>query len=161
MTVPSLADYKTPRPWLALGTFLIVVVGVSFLIGTQSAPGAWYEALNKPPFNPPNWIFAPVWTALYVLIAIAGWRIWMIDPVSTPMKVWFAQMVVNWAWSPIFFTAEMLWTALAVISVMLGLIVTFIAVARRYDGVASLLFVPYLAWVSFATVLNFSIAQLN
>ena len=161
MTIPSLADYKTPRPWLTLGVFLVVVVGLSFLIGTQSTPGAWYDGLDKPPFNPPNWIFSPVWTTLYVLIAIAGWRIWMIDPGSNAMKVWFAQMVVNWVWSPVFFVAEMLWTAVAVIVVMLGLIIAFIAMARRLDPPAAWLFVPYLAWVSFATLLNFAIAFLN
>ena len=101
MTVPSLADYKTPRPWLTLGVFLLVVIGVGALIGTQSTPGAWYEGLAKPPFNPPNWIFGPVWFALYVMIAVAGWRIWMIEPRSGAMKIWFAQMALNWAWSPI------------------------------------------------------------
>ena len=161
MTTPSLADYKTPRPWLTLGIFLLVVVGVSILIGTQSTPGPWYDGLDRPPFNPPSWIFSPVWTTLYILIAIAGWRIWMIDPGSGAMKVWFAQMLVNWAWSPVFFVAEMLWVAVAVILVMLALIVAFIVLARRHDRVAAWLFVPYLAWVSFATLLNVSIAVLN
>lgn len=161
MPTPSLADYKTPRPWLMLGAFLLIVVGVSTLIGTQSVPGAWYDALEKPFFNPPSWVFGPVWTALYVLIAIAGWRIWMIEPASRAMRAWFAQMLVNWAWSPVFFLGELLWGALAVIVVMLALIVTFIVLARKIDRIAAWLFVPYLAWVSFATLLNLSIAVLN
>jgi benzodiazapine receptor len=161
MTFSPAADYTTPRSWLTLAAFLLVVVGVSLLIGTQSTPGPWYDGLDKPPFNPPSWIFSPVWTTLYVLIAIAGWRIWMINPASTAMKVWFAQMVVNWAWSPVFFVAEMLWVAFAVIVVMLALIVAFIILARRHDALAAWLFAPYLAWVSFATLLNFSIAVLN
>jgi benzodiazapine receptor len=161
MPTPSLADYKTPRPWVMLGVFLVVVVGVSTLIGTQSVPGAWYDGLEKPFFNPPSWVFSPVWTTLYVLIAIAGWRIWMIEPSSRAMRAWFAQMLVNWAWSPVFFLGEMLWGALAVIVVMLVLIVTFIVLARKIDRIAAWLFVPYLAWVSFATLLNLSIAVLN
>ncbi|QQR35499.1 tryptophan-rich sensory protein [Devosia oryziradicis] len=161
MTVPSLADYKTPRPWLTLGIFLVVVIGVGALIGTQSVPGAWYESLEKPPFNPPNWIFGPVWFTLYVTIAVAGWRIWMVDPRSDAMKVWFAQMAFNWAWSPIWFLGQMLWPAFAVIVAILALIVAFIVVARKYDAIASWLFVPYLAWVSFASLLNLSIAILN
>lgn len=161
MTTPSLADYKTPRPWLTLAVFLVVVVGVSFLIGTQSTPGEWYDSLEKPWFNPPSWVFSPVWTTLYVLIAIAGWRIWMIDPGSAAMKVWFAQMVVNWAWSPAFFLAERLWVAFAIIVVMLTLIIAFIVLARKHDRIAAWLFAPYLAWVGFATLLNFSIAVLN
>jgi benzodiazapine receptor len=161
MTFSPAADYKTPRSWLTLGIFLLVVVGGSFVIGTQSTPGPWYEGLDKPPFNPPSWIFGPVWTTLYVLIAIAGWRIWMINAGSLAMQFWFAQLVFNWAWSPVFFVAEMLWVALAVIAVMLALIVGFIVTARKRDTLAAWLFVPYLAWVSFATLLNFSIAVLN
>ncbi|HEV7346262.1 MAG TPA: TspO/MBR family protein [Devosia sp.] len=161
MTVPSLADYKTPRPWIALAIFVVVVVGVGALIGTQSTPGPWYEGLEKPPFNPPNWVFGPVWFTLYVMIAVAGWRIWMIDARSTAMKLWFAQMLLNWIWSPIWFIGQMLWPAFAVIVALLALIVAFIWVARKIDIIAAWLFVPYLAWVSFATLLNLSIAILN
>lgn len=161
MTIHSLADYKTPRPWLVLAAFIVVVVGVGALIGTQSVPGAWYQGLEKPPFNPPNWIFGPVWFTLYVMIAVAGWRIWMIDAGSAPMKIWFAQMALNWAWSPVWFIGQMIWPAFAIIVALLALIIAFIATARRYDGLAAGLFVPYLAWVSFATLLNLSIGILN
>lgn len=157
----AVADYKSPRPWIILAIFLIVVVAVGGLIGTQSIPGTWYEGLTKPPFNPPNWIFGPVWFALYVMIAVAGWRIWMIAPDSSAMKIWFAQMALNWAWSPIWFIGQMLWPAFAVIVAILALIVAFIVTARKRDRLAAWLFVPYLAWVSFATLLNLSIAILN
>jgi tryptophan-rich sensory protein len=161
MTTPSLADYKTPRPWLTLGGFLVVVIGFGTLIGTQAIPGTWYEGLAKPPFNPPNWVFGPVWLTLYVMIAVAGWRVWMIDPRSGAMKLWFAQMALNWAWSPIWFIGQMLWPAFAVIVVLLALIVAFIVAAWRHDGVAAWLFAPYMAWVAFASALNLSIALLN
>jgi tryptophan-rich sensory protein len=161
MSMASLEDYRTPRPWLALAVFLVVVLGVGFFIGTQSSPGAWFEGLDKPWFNPPAWVFAPVWTVIYILIAVAGWRIWTIEARSPAMMVWFAQMLLNWAWSPTFFGAQQLWLSLAVILALWVLIVAFIVVARKYDSFAVLLFVPYLAWVSFASVLNWSIAVLN
>lgn len=161
MSLASLEDYKTPRPWLILAVFLVVVIGVGALIGTQSVPGAWYEGLAKPPFNPPNWIFGPVWFTLYAMIAVAGWRIWMIDAKSPAMKIWFAQMALNWVWSPIWFIGQMLWPAFAVILAILALIVAFIVTARKLDTAAAWLFVPCLAWVGFASLLNLSIAILN
>ncbi|MET3896534.1 benzodiazapine receptor [Devosia sp. UYZn731] len=161
MSVASLADYKTPRPWLILAAFLIVVVAVGGLIGTQSLPGPWYESLNKPAFNPPNWVFGPAWLTLYVLIAIAGWRIFMIDPRSTAMKVWYAQMVLNWAWSPVWFIAHQIWPAYAIIMALWLVIIAFMLIARRLDKPASWLFAPYLLWVTFASMLNLSIGLLN
>lgn len=161
MTYASLADYRTPRPWITLAVFLIVVIGIGGLIGTQSIPGVWYEGLAKPPFNPPNWIFGPVWFTLYVMIAIAGWRIYLISPSSTTMKIWYAQMVLNFAWSPIWFIAHLIWPAFAVITAILALIIAFIVTARKLDTAAAWLFVPYLAWVGFASLLNLSIAILN
>jgi len=154
-------DHQTPRSWIVLAAFLVVVIGVGALIGTQSVPGAWYESLNKPPFNPPNWIFGPVWFALYVMIAIAGWRSFMDNPTGTPMKIWYGQMALNWAWSPVWFIGQMIWPAFAIIVVMWLAIVAFIGVNWNRDRPAALLFVPYLAWVSFATLLNLSIGLLN
>ena len=161
MATASFADYKTPRPWLMLAAFIIVVVGVGGIIGSLSAPGGWYENLAKPPFNPPNWLFAPVWTILYVMIAVAGWRIWMIERTSTPMKIWFAQMILNWAWTPVWFVAQLLWPAFAIIIVILALIIGFILTARSHDKIAAWLFIPYAAWVAFASLLALSIAILN
>lgn len=161
MSLPSLADYHTPRPWLLLVVFLVVVIGVGALIGTQSIPGEWYQSLVKPPFNPPNWIFGPVWFTLYVMIAVAGWRIYMIDPRSTSMKLWYAQMVLNWIWSPVWFLAQLIWPAFAIIALLWVVLIAFIATARKLDPIAAWLFVPYLLWVSFASLLNLSIGVLN
>jgi len=86
----------------ALLVFLVLVVGAGWAIGVTNLPGAWYAGLAKPAFNPPNWVFAPVWTVLYVLIAIAGWRVWTRDRAGWPMKLWAAQLALNWAWSPVF-----------------------------------------------------------
>jgi tryptophan-rich sensory protein len=151
----------TPRSWIVLAIFLVAVIGIGALIGTQSIPGSWYEGLHKPPFNPPNWIFGPVWFSLYVLIAIAGWRSFMDNPSGTPMKLWYGQMLLNWAGSPVGFIGQMIWPAFAIIVVMWLAIAGFILVNWNRDRLAAALFVPYLAWVSFATLLNLSIGILN
>ena len=147
--------------YLALAIFLVAVVGIGIAIGIGNPPGAWYAALNKPPFNPPNWIFAPVWTILYVLIAVAGWRTWMRERAGAAMKVWFAQMALNFAWSPLFFGAHKMSLALIVITALALAIAAFIALTRREDKISAWLFAPYLLWVSFATLLNASLIVLN
>lgn len=149
------------RRWAALACFLVIVIGVGALIGFTTAPDGWYAKLAKPPFNPPNWVFAPVWLALYVLIAIAGWRTFLRDASSTPMFLWILQMILNWAWSPTWFTLHLLWPAFAIIIAILLLIVAFIVTSWRRDRVAAWMFVPYAAWVAFASTLNLSIAILN
>ncbi|MBX9711014.1 MAG: tryptophan-rich sensory protein [Xanthobacteraceae bacterium] len=147
--------------YLTLAIFLIVVLGGGIAIGISFPPGAWYAALNKPPFNPPNWIFAPAWTVLYILIAIAGWRTWLHDRSGAAMKVLFAQMTLNFAWSPLFFGAHQMKLALIVITALAIAIAAFIALTRREDRVTAWLFAPYLLWVSFATLLNASLIALN
>ncbi len=147
--------------WLALAVFLVVVVGAGSFIGVLNAPGAWYSGLDKPFFNPPNWVFAPVWTLLYLMIAIAGWRLWITERSGLAMKLWFGQLVVNWVWTPVFFTLQLLWPALVVLAVMWLLIVGVIAAAWHADRTSSWLMMPYLAWVSFAGLLNAAVAWLN
>jgi benzodiazapine receptor len=149
------------RRWAALAVFLVVVIGVGALIGFATAPDGWYAKLAKPPFNPPNWIFAPVWLTLYVLIATAGWRTFERDPSSLPMLLWILQMILNWAWSPTWFTLHLLWPAFGIIIAILAMIVGFIVANWRRDRVAALLFTPYALWVAFASSLNLSIAILN
>jgi tryptophan-rich sensory protein len=144
-----------------LALFIVLVLGVGTFIGINTAPGEWYASLNKPPFNPPNWIFAPVWFILYVLIAIAGWRVALRRPDSSAMTLWFAQMILNWLWSPTFFLLRQPWPAAVVVLAMLSAILAFIWRAWRVDRPAALMFVPYAAWVSFATALNVSVAILN
>jgi benzodiazapine receptor len=141
--------------------FLAAVIGVGAFIGVNTAPGAWYAGLEKPPFSPPNWIFAPVWFALYVMIAVAGWRTAIRQPDSLGMKLWFAQMILNWTWSPVFFSAQQLWPAAVIIVAMLVSIAAFVVERWNRDRTAAVLFLPYAAWVSFATILNVSVAVLN
>ncbi|RUT28554.1 tryptophan-rich sensory protein [Arsenicitalea aurantiaca] len=161
MSTLTLNDYKAPKALGLLALFILVVLGVGSFIGTQTAPGAWYEGLDKPFFNPPNWVFGPVWSTLYVLIAIAGWRTFLDDRGGLAMKLWVAQMVLNWIWSPVFFGAENLVLAFGIILVMLATIIAYIVVVSRRDRLSALLFVPYAAWVGFASILNLSLWILN
>ena len=148
------------RPLILLG-FTVLVVGGGLLIGLLNIPGPWYQALQKPFFNPPNWLFGPAWTFLYILIAIAGWRVWLRDSAGTLMKVWWLQLVLNFLWSPLFFTLHMIGAALLVVAAMLAAILAFVALAWQRDRPSALLFIPYAAWVAFATLLNGSIWFLN
>jgi len=146
---------------LALVLFLFLVVGGGLAIGYLTAPGGWYAGLAKPSFNPPNWVFAPTWTVLYVLIAVAGWRVWRKEPGDWPMLLWWAQLALNFLWTPVFFAAHRIGLALLVILLLLATILTFIVASWRRDREASWLFVPYALWVSFALLLNGAIWLLN
>jgi tryptophan-rich sensory protein len=141
--------------------FFALVLGGGLIIGIVTAPGGWYATLNKPPFGPPNWIFAPVWTTLYMMIAIAGWRVWGQGRNTLPMRLWWAQLALNFIWSPIFFSAHRIDIALGVIVLLLIAIIGFIMTTWRQDKIASALFAPYAAWVAFASVLNCAIWLLN
>jgi tryptophan-rich sensory protein len=147
--------------WLSLLGFLVLVIGGGLAIGYHSAPGEWYAGLAKPSFNPPGWIFGPVWTVLYVLIAVAGWRTFERDRGGWPMRLWWAQLALNFLWSPAFFTAHRIGLALAIVLLMLATILAFIVASWQQDRLAAWLFVPYSAWVAFASVLNGAIFALN
>ncbi len=149
------------RTILTYAVFIILVVTAGLISGLGNMPGDWYASLQKPFFNPPAWLFGPVWTTLYVLIGIAGARIWMRAPKSVAMQLWFAQLAVNVLWSPAFFGLQNPELGLIVIAGMLITIIGFMIKARPVDRVSTLLFVPYLAWVAFASLLNLSIAWLN
>ncbi len=147
--------------WKPLMLFVGGVVVAGLLLGYANRPDGWYAALNKPAFNPPNQVFAPVWLALYVCIGVAGARTWSRDPRSPAMAAWVAQMALNFLWSPVFFGIHRIGLALGIIVALLVAIAAFIALQWRTDRLAALLFVPYAAWISFATVLNGAIYRLN
>ena len=146
---------------LSLMLFLALVVGGGLAMGYLTAPGEWYAQLVKPAFTPPGWIFGPVWAVLYVLVAVAGWRVWQRDRSGWPMKLWWTQLVLNFLWSPVFFSAHQIGIALIVILLLLGAILAFMFTSWARDRVAPWLFAPYAAWVAFASVLNASIFVLN
>ena len=95
--------------------FLCLTVGGGLAIGYLTAPGDWYAQLRKPVFNPPGWIFGPVWTVLYVVIGVVGWRLWQRDRGGRPMQLWWLQLVLNFSWTPIFFALHRIDLALAVV----------------------------------------------
>lgn len=144
-----------------LTLFVVLVLGGGLAIGYLTAPGAWYAGLAKPWFDPPDWLFGPVWTVLYVLIAVAGWRTFERDRGGPAMKLWWAQLLLNFLWSPVFFTAQRIGLALIVVLLLLATILAFLGVSWRRDRVATWLFVPYAAWVAFASLLNAAIFALN
>jgi len=149
------------RRYLTLALFIVLVLGGGTLIGLMTLPGAWYAGLAKPPFNPPDWIFAPVWTLLYVFVAVAGWRTWQRAPRSAAMAVWCVQLALNFIWSPAFFGAHRPGAALVIVAAMLATILAFIVMRWPHDRIAALLFTPYALWVAFATLLNGAIWSLN
>lgn len=145
--------------WLSLVLFLVLTLGGGIAIGLITSPDGWYEALAKPPFNPPNWVFAPAWTLLYIMIAIAGWRTFEHDRAGAAMKLWWGQLALNFLWTPVYFGAHRIGLALVVILALLATILAFIAASR--DRLAAGLFIPYALWVAFASLLNASIWWLN
>lgn len=147
--------------YLLLAVFLLAVVGGGALIGLLTPPDAWFQQLNKPAFNPPGWLFGPVWTVLYILIALTGWRIWTRPDGAGLRGLWLGQMALNFLWSPVFFGWHSLGGALLVILALWLTIMAFITRAWSLDRPAALMFLPYGAWVSFATLLNASIWWLN
>src|SRR6478735_7297121 len=106
---------RTMTSMVRLAVFVAFVLGGGFLIGYLNVPGGWYAGLNKPWFNPPNCIFAPAWSAIYLLVAIAGWRTWERYGQGSAMRLWLLQMALNFLWSPIFFSAHLPGSALAII----------------------------------------------
>lgn len=143
---------------------LVVFFAVTFAaagIGSRFLPGAWYAGLVKPSWNPPNWIFAPVWSVLYVMIAIAGALAFNEDRRSAANIAWALQIVLNCLWSYLFFGLHRPGLAAIDIVALWCSIGTFVMLARRDSPAASLLFLPYWAWVTFASALNFAIVALN
>lgn len=145
----------------ALGIF-VALVALAALFGAQFEPGPWYEGLHKPPLNPPNWLFGPVWSVLYLAIAVAGWLVWRDRPATTrPLVLWGGQLVLNAAWSLLFFGLHLPSLALVEIMLLLALLIATTVSFFRVRALAGLLFLPYVAWVCFAAYLNAGLWYLN
>jgi len=145
-----------------VGATLFVYV-VSGLV-TASSVGGWYQTLNRPPFNPPDWIFAPVWSALYLTIAAAGWLAWRRARNHQRRRVvtaWGLQLTLNFLWSLLFFGLH--WVGIALVDIVLlwAAIIWTIVVFWPVQRMAALLLIPYAAWVGFAIALNAAIWMLN
>lgn len=139
-----------------LAVALLLVAGAA-AFGGRYRPDAWYQALEKPSWNPPNWVFAPVWMVLYAAMAVAAWFAWRSGAGTlrtVGLSLWLAQLVANATWSWIFFGRHRPGWALADINLMFVLILATLLVFFRLSAVAGWLMVPYLAWVGFAGCLN-------
>lgn len=152
-------------PVLLLILAICLLVGFAGGIETSSSLSTWYSTLNKPFFNPPNWLFAPVWTALYVLMAVAFFFVARkgirYDSVKEASELFAGQLALNYMWSIIFFTNHNLKCSFLEI---IALLILIVLTTRRFYFVskkAAWLMVPYIAWVTIASVLNLSIVLLN
>jgi benzodiazapine receptor len=146
---------------------LVVFLGACALaasMGVIFRPGEWYEGLAKPSWRPPNWLFAPVWTILYISIAVSGWMVWRVSGLAgaaVPLAIFAVQLALNAAWTPIFFGLHRPDLAFYEIVVLWLSITATVTLFFPLSVRAALLLVPYLAWVTFAAGLNLFIWQLN
>lgn len=169
LTTPHLTTLKNPslrtESLAALGTFGVLSVG-SALLGSRATNSRqlWYRRLRKPPFQPPSWVFAPVWTTLYGLMSASAWRVWN-RPAgprrSWALALWGLQLGFNALWSPLFFRQHRPRAALGDIAALGASLAAYTTVARKVDRGAAWMMVPYLAWVGFASVLNAEIVRRN
>lgn len=157
---------KLKRPVLLVLSFL-AVFGAAAIGSSATGPNiaTWYVLLKKPWFNPPNWVFGPVWTVLYILMAVALYRVWRKGfkkrEVKVALALFLANLILNASWSVTFFGLKDIFLSLDVIALLLIIIFVLIKKFSSIDKLAGKLLIPYAAWVSFATLLNFSIWLLN
>lgn len=149
-----------------LAFFVALCLGIGALGASVTATSVrtWYAELARPSFTPPDAVFGPVWTALFILMAVAAWRVWRSADRETsrgPLTLFALQLALNLGWSVVFFGLQKIGAAVATIVVLdVAVVVTMLAF-RTIDRLAALLLVPYLAWISFATVLNIAFWRLN
>lgn len=160
---PLSSGRMKPASLLGLVVSLVAAFSAAWF-GARFGPGDWYAGLAKPTWNPPNWIFGPVWTLLYTLMAVAAWRVWRkagFKNAGPALALHAGQLLLNAAWSWLFFGLHRMDLAFAEILVLWAAILATALAFRRHDRVAAWLMAPYLAWVSFAAVLNFTLWRMN
>jgi benzodiazapine receptor len=146
---------------------LVGFIGLCLLVGlsggtiTISSLHSWYPTLHRPPLTPPNWVFAPVWTVLYMMMGVAGWMVWQRNGASRPLRLWGWQLAANALWVPMFFGLHSPPLGLVVLMLMLCLLGMTIRAFLPVRRVAAWLLVPYFLWDVFAAYLNFGFLVLN
>lgn len=150
---------------LVLSILLCEAAGIIGSIFTIKSINTWYVLLNKPAFSPPNWLFGPVWTVLYLVMGVALYLVWREDGkkrnVFWAVRIFFVHLLLNASWSVVFFGLMNISGALIIITVLWLMILYLISRFMKINRTAAYLLYPYLAWVMFATVLNFSLWVLN
>jgi tryptophan-rich sensory protein len=154
-----------PR-WLSLGLFLVLAFAAAGIgaAATSTSVATWYASLHQPSWSPPNGIFAPVWTALYIAMAVAAWRAWQLGPPTAgrrTVSLYSAQLTLNALWSILFFGLRRPGAAFIDVCVLWALLLVMLVRFWRTDRLAGLIWLPYLAWVSFAAALNLAVWSLN
>ncbi len=149
----------TRRKWVGLGV-IVAICYVPSVLGALFMPDAWYAGLRKPSFNPPGWVFGPVWTVLYLLMGVAAWLVWLRRG-RTALGLFAGQLTLNAVWTPLFFGAHAPLAALVDLALLWVLLLATGVGFFRIRPVAGWLLMPYLAWVSFAAALNLQIVRLN
>ena len=161
MSVQTVSADPAPS-WRTVALFVIGTIVAGGIIGATNAPDEWYRALAKPAWNPPDWVFGPVWTVLYGMVGYAGARVFTrLGAQSATFGLWIAQLILNLLWTPLFFSAHSLSLASIEIAILLAAVIAFVVVAGRTERVSAWLFVPYLAWVGFASALTWTIWSMN
>ncbi len=159
-----MTNNKIPRhPLLTLAGWLLLCFAAASL-GGLFGPGEWYASLKKPAWNPPGWIFGPVWTALYTMMAVAAWLVWRQGgwvKQRKPLTFFLIQLALNALWTPLFFGWHHPGIAFAEIVLLWLAIALTLTAFRPVSRGAAWLLAPYLAWVSFAAALNFALWRLN
>jgi len=161
----SLSEASTSdgRQIPALVFFVVLCFAVA-ATGGFFPPDEWYALLNQPTYAPPNWVFGPVWTLLYLLMAVSGWLVWQSESTVSkraPLAAFGAQLILNAAWSALFFGFhDPGWAVVDICLLWLAILCT-IVLFRTHSKTASMLLMPYLAWVSFAAMLNYDFWSLN
>jgi len=154
------------QQWLSLIVIIAVcfaVAGIGSLFMTPALNG-WFTTLQKPTWNPPNWIFGPVWSLLYLCMAIAAWFVWRQrgwPGAAAPLTLFAVQLLLNGAWTGLFFGLRLPWVAFAEVMLLWCAILATALSFGRITPIAGWLLAPYLAWVTFAAVLNFTLARMN
>ncbi len=167
-TEPTVAINPRSTNVLVLGfvVSLFVCYGIAAIGGlaTAGAVDSWYREIVKPPWNPPNWIFAPVWSFLYFTMAVSSWLVWKADRISVtcPALAWFGfHLLLNAAWSLLFFGMRRFDLAMIEIVLLWISIIISMVLYYRFSKIAAMLLAPYCAWVTFASCLNYAIWSLN
>jgi len=140
---------------------IAVLVLATASSGALFKPGEWYQGLRRPSWTPPNWAFPVVWSLLYIAIGVSGWLVWQAQGAGLATVLWLVQLVLNAAWSWLFFGRHRMDLAFADICLLMLTILAYIFVAGMVSPLAALLFAPYALWVAIAAALNHTVWRLN
>jgi tryptophan-rich sensory protein len=141
--------------------FIGGVMGIGLVVGLVAEPGDYLSTLEIPDLILPGWLSTAVWLLLCVAFAVAGWRLWLIDPSSTETRLWLAVLILSWWYSPVFFLIRSPMLALLVISVMTALMFYFVVRSWARDRISALLFIPCLLWVGYGAAMTAAIVVMN